>query len=815
MLLKVPQEAVTSPQLLPDSTVSTQRSKGTMNKPHEDSNKQDAQHTTPSIQAQEDFSAFANELRLRSASAPASRSASFAANLDQLSLVGPSAHRFPATDSAQDRFSRPVPGNDVDLSIRAHLRPTEQETLSTPTSPSLQANGGTSVTNGQAPVDPPVIPNDGTASPNGMMSDTFIRPRPRPALFSPLSGFTPATPPSEQNPPRCLTSAHNQIHTERAATDLNLPSGQKTGRTRSTSASEASLQTMRNSHTSSMSRTRRNAPRQRAHSARTSPTLQPLAVLDHGTRRHNNGPSISSDSVPIHLYRQHTLASSRPSASGLGLERYFSLPPPLSSVNPPRQQEEDELPPPYTPSEVNLFTMTQAVSMAREQSGSRNQNTRGSIPLDTRNVDDEEGDVNGESEDFLSFSTSHVRGAGAAPFDPHTGCNGDAAHVIETETDANHPFTHGSQPSSTPADSQTLSHDPNLDEMSYVERLEHPSALRQFVLSYLIHPLRLLATIPGLVGTFWLSRNAIMIYWATGSCCKLMTRSTPFDTAIIRPTSIEFAVSALWSLTTAYHALSFTTLLLRRWLHYYSLLPSLIRLVALQAICWPLVRLTLHILGPLNPLPAWIIISSTTAFSDIVARWVVSNITDESISEDDMSSTQSPRQLARRTKVSSRSRGRFHRGLRAFWRTIMGAPPQYADGHSHVLLAAERGFVTESDADGESDLEGPLLRRPNTNRYLAASAAEGLRRRRRSPSVADVSPVGAASTLSQGVVSGTEDDASSAPSIHTSHPTHLAHVQRVGRIFHWGVAVRRNLLPICLLAYLTMGVLLIQEIHLR
>lgn len=80
--------------------------------------------------------------------------------------------------------------------------------------------------------------------------------------------------------------------------------------------------------------------------------------------------------------------------------------------------------------------------------------------------------------------------------------------------------------------------------------------------------------------------------------------------------------------TAGFHALSFTTLLLRRWLLYYAIFPSLIRLVLLQALCWTLVRATLWSLGPNQDLPAWIVISVTTAFSDIVTRWVTSNIAD-------------------------------------------------------------------------------------------------------------------------------------------------------------------------------------------
>lgn len=40
-------------------------------------------------------------------------------------------------------------------------------------------------------------------------------------------------------------------------------------------------------------------------------------------------------------------------------------------------------------------------------------------------------------------------------------------------------------------------------------------------------------------------------------------------------------------------------------------------------------------------------------------------------------------------------------------------------------------------------------------------------------------------------------------------------IERVGRIFHWDVAIRRNVLPIGVLAYMTMWILLIEDVRLR
>ncbi|KAK0548090.1 hypothetical protein OC846_004609 [Tilletia horrida] len=143
----------------------------------------------------------------------------------------------------------------------------------------------------------------------------------------------------------------------------------------------------------------------------------------------------------------------------------------------------------------------------------------------------------------------------------------------------------------------------------------------------LLFPLRLFAAVPGSIGTFWLLRNT----WVGIRNEGFGPWTKPAKLGSGReehPPAVVFAIASLWSLSTAYYALSLTTLLLRRWLLYYSPLSSIIRLVALQAICWPLVRITLFVFGPHRPLEAWILIATTTTFSDTVARWLVSNIVD-------------------------------------------------------------------------------------------------------------------------------------------------------------------------------------------
>lgn len=175
------------------------------------------------------------------------------------------------------------------------------------------------------------------------------------------------------------------------------------------------------------------------------------------------------------------------------------------------------------------------------------------------------------------------------------------------------------------------------------------------VFKLLLHSLRILAAVPGCIGTFWLARNAWVLATQHGHLlspghvlvtadgteqfwsAELSERPTLQGSSRFgrrQPGSLDFAVACLWSMSTAYHALSFTTLLLRRWLLYYSILPSLIRLVALQVICWPLVRITVHVFGADQPLGAWVVVGTTTALSDVVSRWVTSNIADAPLDDE-------------------------------------------------------------------------------------------------------------------------------------------------------------------------------------
>jgi len=90
---------------------------------------------------------------------------------------------------------------------------------------------------------------------------------------------------------------------------------------------------------------------------------------------------------------------------------------------------------------------------------------------------------------------------------------------------------------------------------------------------------------------------------------------------------IDFIVSVLWAVLTGYQCFALTTGLLGRWRVYYTPLPTLIRLLALQAICWPATQITLTVLDARRrPAICWAVIATTTCCSRAVQLWVTSNI---------------------------------------------------------------------------------------------------------------------------------------------------------------------------------------------
>ncbi|KAF7361446.1 hypothetical protein MSAN_01177700 [Mycena sanguinolenta] len=93
------------------------------------------------------------------------------------------------------------------------------------------------------------------------------------------------------------------------------------------------------------------------------------------------------------------------------------------------------------------------------------------------------------------------------------------------------------------------------------------------------------------------------------------------------PERVDYFVSALWAILTGYQCLALTTGLLTRWRVYYPPLATLIRLLALQAICWPATHLSLTLLDHTRrPAAVWAAIGTTTCMSRSVQIWVTSNL---------------------------------------------------------------------------------------------------------------------------------------------------------------------------------------------
>ena len=82
-----------------------------------------------------------------------------------------------------------------------------------------------------------------------------------------------------------------------------------------------------------------------------------------------------------------------------------------------------------------------------------------------------------------------------------------------------------------------------------------------------------------------------------------------------RSTRLDWFIAGLWALTCAYFSYSLAKGLLRRWLVYYSLLPTVIRVISLQAICWPLTFTTHRVLTVDQPVAAWLVCATTAAIS--------------------------------------------------------------------------------------------------------------------------------------------------------------------------------------------------------
>ncbi|WFD43075.1 hypothetical protein MPSI1_001727 [Malassezia psittaci] len=337
----------------------------------------------------------------------------------------------------------------------------------------------------------------------------------------------------------------------------------------------------------------------------------------------------------------------------------------------------------------------------------------------------------------------------------------------------------------------------------------------------LLHSLRLFATVPGIFGFCFLlhrgRKEAEMNYWVRA------------PDNLLRPGALEYFICCAWALCTAYHALSLMTLLLRRWLIYYAVLPSVIRLIAFQSICWSLVRFSLYLFGPHQPLGGWLLVSSFTASVDVVARWMTSNITDvdeaehetEPISDYPETGASDGEGLYSAGEGTGTHAGhlfnafngqrysRYREQSARLFRVIVGGPSDDEDdmsgtessdedtkldrsGQRNVdQLRRRRAFgpsTSATDSDVSSSAPYPLmdpamwrLRMDMRHSRARRSRTERSRVRRRAK---------------QGQIS----------SFFQNYRAARIHSRRV---FHWEVAMWRNVMPIAVLGYLALWVLVL------
>lgn len=338
---------------------------------------------------------------------------------------------------------------------------------------------------------------------------------------------------------------------------------------------------------------------------------------------------------------------------------------------------------------------------------------------------------------------------------------------------------------------------------SRVETTEEVEPLQPLPMAFaiLLHSLRLFAVVPGAYGTMIFLRRA----YIEGSQGRWLRESYKDENA----SAVEYIASMLWTVCTAFHALSVTTLLLRRWLIYYTIIPTLIRLVTFQSISWSLVRLVLYASGQSQPLGAWVAVSTFTAFFEIFARWTTSNITDidEPSSHDhghsDVNETgisdgeglshfehdDMDHQDLQHPWVWQLSRERRYRlyreqGLR-FFRALMGGPTDTVDTDSDLEPPSKQS-LTPSVPTSSASSTVSVREIQEWHRRIDERRQRKLQDRTRRKHLKKKSRM---SMFFQNY---------RAARIHSR------------RVFHWEVAMWRNVMPVGVLAYVTLWILLIE-----
>ncbi|KAL5501124.1 hypothetical protein ACEPAH_9511 [Sanghuangporus vaninii] len=137
--------------------------------------------------------------------------------------------------------------------------------------------------------------------------------------------------------------------------------------------------------------------------------------------------------------------------------------------------------------------------------------------------------------------------------------------------------------------------------------------LVDFLVPFLFQATRFLSVVPA---TFGMLYNLYLVF-----------RPPPTATNGVTISSVDYVVCALWAILTGFQCLFLTSGLLSRWKAYYTTVSTLIRLVALQGICWPATHFTLVLFDHTKrPLTCWALIGTTTCLSRSVQLWVTSNL---------------------------------------------------------------------------------------------------------------------------------------------------------------------------------------------
>ncbi|KAI0273252.1 hypothetical protein BGY98DRAFT_921476 [Russula aff. rugulosa BPL654] len=171
------------------------------------------------------------------------------------------------------------------------------------------------------------------------------------------------------------------------------------------------------------------------------------------------------------------------------------------------------------------------------------------------------------------------------------------------------PGQHGAGETETEAD-EPPKHLPTARIVPVSGPLVPPNSLEQVITPLLFEASRLLSIVPAVFGVLYNLFNA----WYA-----------PINGKVV---PIDYVVSALWVRRTyGYQCLCLTTGLFQRWKVYYPPLSTLIRLLALQAICWPATHFSLTLIGhEKRPVICWAAIGSFTCCSRAVQLWVTSNL---------------------------------------------------------------------------------------------------------------------------------------------------------------------------------------------